>query len=248
MRTRSRTWGVNITTIRPGGGGPGRFVVLEGVEGAGKTTQAQLLSEWLEAEGVPHILAREPGGTAVGEAIRNVVQDRPELDVPPETELLLYVAARAAFVRHIVRPALERGELVVADRFSWSTFAYQGYGRGLDLDAVKAVNAFGTGGLEPDVYLLFDLEVDAGRARQAASGKPDDRIEQAGGSFLERVRDGYHEMVAAEPRAHQIDASGPPAEVFGRVQDVLRSALPETFAPAKVLREEDGSSLGGEVI
>jgi len=227
---------------------PGRFVVLEGVEGAGKTTQARMLSEWLDRVGVPHILAREPGGTEVGEAIRNVVQDRPELDVPHETELLLYVAARAAFVRHIVRPALERGDLVVADRFSWSTFAYQGYGRGLDLEAVRAVNAFGTGGLEPDVYLLFDLDVDSGRARQAASGKPDDRIEQAGQDFLERVRDGYHEMTAAEPRAHLIDAVGSRAEVFGRVQDVLRRALPETFAAAGVFTEEDGSSPGGEVI
>lgn len=208
-----------------------------------------MLTEWLDRLGVAHILAREPGGTEVGEAIRHVVQDRPELDVPRETELLLYVAARAAFVRQIVRPALERGDLVVADRFSWSTYAYQGYGRGLDLDAVKAVNAFGTGGLEPDVYLVFDLEVDAGRARQAASGKPDDRIEQAGTDFLERVRHGYREMTAAEPRAHLIDASGLPEQVFARLQEVLRHALPETFAAAGVFTEdEEGSSLGGEVI
>ena len=225
----------------------GRFIVLEGVEGAGKTTQAELLSEWLEAEGVSHILAREPGGTEVGEAIRNVVQDRPELDVPPETELLLYVASRAAFVRHVVRPALDRGELVVADRFSWSTFAYQGYGRGLDLDSVRTVNAFGTGGLEPDVYLVFDLDVGTGRARQASSGQLDDRIEQAGGEFLERVCLGYREMAGAEPRAHLIDAEGSPEEVFGRVKDVLVSVLPETFAGARVSTRED-TSPGGEVI
>jgi dTMP kinase len=218
---------------------PGRFIVLEGVEGAGKTTQARLLSEWLEAEGVAYILAREPGGTAVGEAIRTVVQDRPELDVPRETELLLYVAARAAFVRQIVRPALERGELVIADRFSWSTFAYQGYGRGLELDAVKAVNAFGTGGLEPALYLIFDLEVGAGRARQAASGQADDRIEQAGDEFLERVRAGYHEMAAAEPRAHLIDASGAPEVVFGRMKEILMRALPETFARGGVSTTEE---------
>lgn len=226
----------------------GRFVVLEGVEGAGKTTQARMLSEWLEAAGVAHVLAREPGGTEVGEAIREVVQDRPELAVPHETELLLYVAARSAFVHEIVRPALARGELVIADRFSWSTFAYQGYGRGLELDAVRAVNAFGTGGLEPDLYLVFDLAVSAGRARQAASGKSDDRIEQAGETFLERVREGYREMTAAEPRAHLIDATGAPEEVFRRVQDVLRRALPETFVDTGVSTEEEASSPGGEVI
>jgi dTMP kinase len=225
----------------------GRFVVLEGVEGAGKTTQARMLSEWLEAEGIAHTLAREPGGTAVGEAIRNVVQDRPELDVPRETELLLYVAARAAFVRQIVRPALERGELVIADRFSWSTFAYQGYGRGLELEAVRAVNAFGTGGLQPAVYLIFDLEVGLGRARQAASGQPDDRIEQAGDEFLERVRAGYHEMAAAEPRAHLIDAGGSPEEVFGRMKDVLMQALPETFGGNRVFMDDDSSPGGGVI-
>jgi len=224
---------------RSPGCSPGCFVVLEGVEGAGKTTQAGMLAEWLDEKGITHILAREPGGTEVGEAIRWVVQDRPELDVPWETELLLYVASRAAFVQQIVRPALERGELVIADRFSWSTFAYQGYGRGLDLEAVRAVNAFGTGGLEPDVYVIFDLDVSAGRTRQAASGQADDRIELAGEDFLERVREGYHEMVAVEPRAHLIDAGGSPDEVFERLKQVLAHALPETFADDGVLTDDE---------
>jgi dTMP kinase len=220
------------------GGNAGTFIALEGVEGSGKTTQVRLLGEWLGVRGIPRTVAREPGGTAVGEAIRSVVQDRTELHVPPETELLLYVASRAAYVAEIVRPALSRGEVVVSDRFSWSTIAYQGYGRELDLDAVRAVNRFGTGGLEPDVYLVFDLPVEVGRARQAASGQSDDRIEQAGSSFLERVRSGYHDLVAAEPRAHIVDATGEPEEVFELALGVLRKMLPETFGGPRVFIED----------
>ena len=120
----------------------GRFVVLEGVEGAGKSTQVRLLGEWLESCDIPFTLTREPGGTEVGEAIRHVVQDRAELSVPPETELLLYLAARAAFVQEVALPVLERGELLIADRFSLSTFAYQGFGRGLDLEEVRRMDRF----------------------------------------------------------------------------------------------------------
>jgi dTMP kinase len=207
----------------------GVFIVLEGVEGAGKTTQARMIGEWLHARGVPHTIAREPGGTAVGEAIRHVVQDRPELEVPPETELLLYVASRAAYVAEIVRPALARGEVVVSDRYSWSTLAYQGYGRELDLEAVLAVNRFGTGGLEPDLYLVFDLPVEVGRARQRASGQSDDRMEQAGPSFLQRVREGYHALAGGNPQARIVEADADPEVVFERVLSALREALPETF-------------------
>ena len=127
---------------------PPRFVVLEGVEGSGKSTQVRLLSAWLAEMGVAHATTREPGGTAVGEAIRGVLLDRDGLEMPPETELLLVLAARAAFVRDVVRPALERGETVLADRFDLSTFAYQGFGRGLDLETVRRLNEFATGGNE----------------------------------------------------------------------------------------------------
>ena len=209
----------------------GPFVALEGVEGAGKTTQARLLAEWLESSGVSFTLAREPGGTEVGEAIRHVVQDRPELTVPHETELLLYLAARAAFVQEIVRPVLERGELFIADRFSMSTYAYQGYGRGLDLEEVRRLDRFATDGLVPDLYLVFDLPVEAGRARQKAGGKEDDRLELEGNDFLEAVREGYHEIVASDGRAHLVDAHGTTDEVHARVRDVLRREMPATFAP-----------------
>jgi len=207
----------------------GPFLVLEGVEGAGKTTQARLLTEWLESAGVAFTLAREPGGTEVGEAIRNVVQDRPELTVPPETELLLYLAARAAFVREIVRPVLDRGELFIADRFSLSTYAYQGYGRGLDLDSVRALDRFATDGLVPDLYLVFDLPVEEGRARQRAGGKEADRLEAAGGEFLERVRRGYQELAAGDERARLVDALGSADEVHTRIRETLRREMPATF-------------------
>ncbi|NNM05794.1 MAG: dTMP kinase, partial [Gemmatimonadetes bacterium] len=120
------------------------FIVLEGVEGAGKSTQARLLSSWFDGLGLEHLVVREPGGTPVGEAIRNVVLDKGGLTMPPETELFLMLGARAAFVRDVVRPALEEGRIVLADRFDLSTFAYQGYGRGLNLDQVTQANAVAT--------------------------------------------------------------------------------------------------------
>ncbi|GMR13908.1 MAG: dTMP kinase [Gemmatimonadota bacterium] len=207
----------------------GRLVALEGVEGAGKTTQADLLTEWLVDLGVRFTAAREPGGTEVGEAIREIVQDRPDLAVPAETELLLYLGSRAAFVREIVRPALDRGELVVADRYSMSTFAYQGYGRGLDLESVRRLDSFATGGLTPDVYLIFDLAAEDGLARQRHGDAGGDRIEREGDAFLKTVREGYLELAQTEPGAHLIDASGDAEAVHRRVREVLIEALPETF-------------------
>jgi len=208
----------------------GGFLVLEGVEGAGKTTQGRLLAEWLESCGVSFTLAREPGGTEVGEAIRNVVQERVELEVPHETELLLYLAARSAFVKEIALPVLERGELLIADRFSMSTYAYQGYGRGLDLDEVRRLDRFATGGLVPDLYVVLDLPVEQGRARQRAEGKEEDRLEGSGEDFLRAVRRGYHELVETDARAHSVDALGTPSEVHDRVRRILRREMPEAFA------------------
>ena len=144
------------------------FVVLEGIEGAGKSTQAQMLSEWMQELGVDHNLAREPGGTPVGEAIREVVLNRRDLDPPPESELFMILAARAAYLRDVVRPTLEAGRVMLSDRYSMSTFAYQGYGRGLDLDAIIAANALATGGLEPDVVFVLDIPVAEGLGRQWA--------------------------------------------------------------------------------
>lgn len=207
----------------------GLFIVLEGVEGAGKSTQASLLSKWFESLGLPYTLAREPGGTPVGEAIRRVVLDRTDLTMPSETELFLILGARAAFVRDVVRPALEIGKVVLADRFDLSTFAYQGYGRGLDLEQVERANEMATGGLSPDLYLVLDLPVEVGLERKGGVGAGD-RIEREGVSFLSRVREGYRTLAETVPNARLIPAHGSSEEVHSSIRRALGEAFPETFS------------------
>ena len=211
----------------------GLFIVLEGVEGAGKSTQARLLARWMDELGVPHTLAREPGGTPVGEAIRQVVLDKGSLTMPPETELFLILGARAAFVREVVRPALEAGEVFLADRFDFSSFAYQGYGRGLELSEVRSANLLATGGLQPDLYLVLDLPVEEGLDRKAGGGDGD-RIEREGPPFLARVREGYRALALEEDRAQLVSAEGSPEQVQERIRRVLVERFPETFAVDRV--------------
>jgi dTMP kinase len=213
----------------------GLFLVLEGVEGAGKTTQTALLAEWLRARGRMVTATREPGGTRVGEAVRAVLLDRHDLELPAESELLLMLAARAAFVRQVVRPALARGDIVVADRFSLSTLAYQGYGRGLELAEVRRLDAFARAGVEPDLVLLLDLPVAEGVARQRAAGKGGDRIERAGADFHARVAAGYRELAqgaAGAGRVRVVDGRGTADAVQGRIRGALQEAFPGTFPAA----------------
>ena len=206
----------------------GLFIVLEGVEGAGKSTQARLLAGWLEGLGLPFTLAREPGGTPVGEAIRGIVLDRDGLRMPPETELFLILGARAAFVDGVVRPALGDGRIVLADRFDFSTFAYQGYGRGLDLARVKDANDMATGGLVPDLYLILDLPVEVGVGRKGGV-EAGDRIEQEGTTFLSRVRAGYQALANESPLACVVDADATVEEVQSALRNILEERFPETF-------------------
>ena len=211
--------------MKPAGGALAPFIVLEGADGVGKTTQVALLGAWLKAAGVRHVLAREPGGTPVGEAIREIVLDRADLTMPAETELLLILAARAAFVRDVVEPALRDGRVVVADRFSLSTLAYQGYGRGLDLELVRSGLRIATGGLEPDLCVVLDLpETEVTRRLTKETASPD-RIEQEGVRFRRAVRDGYLALAASEPSVQIVEASGAPEEVHAR----LRARLVERF-------------------
>jgi len=167
-----------------------------------------------------------------------VLLDRHDLELPAETELLLMLAARAAFVRQVVRPALARGEILVADRFSLSTLAYQGYGRGLDLDQVRRMDAFARAGQEPDLVLLLDLPTEEGVRRQRAAGKGGDRIERAGAEFHERVAAGYRELAAGRGgdgpgSVRVVDARGTAGAVQERLREALRTAFPGTFpAPA----------------
>ncbi len=217
--------------------GRGLFLVLEGVEGVGKTTQARLLLEWMEGLGLPVRLAREPGGTPAGEAIREVLLHREEFHLGAETELLLMLAARAAFVREVVDPTLRAGGIMVSDRFESSTFAYQGYGRTLPLEEVRQLNRFATGGLRPDLVLVLDLPWEEGRARQRRDGKAADRIESEGDGFLQRVREGYRALAREDPGAVLVDA-GPGVEaVQATLRRLLRERFPETFHSARCSEE-----------
>lgn len=186
---------------------PGRFVTLEGGEGAGKSTLIAALAERARAQGLEVLICREPGGTPLGERLREALFGL-ATSPSPLAELFTFAAARAELVRTVIRPALEGGALVLCDRFTDSTLAYQGYGRGLDLDTVRMVNAAATGGLEPDLTLLLDLDPAAGRARGATGGS--DYLEREALAFHERIRAGFRALAAAEPaRWHVLDASQP---------------------------------------
>jgi dTMP kinase len=190
----------------------GRFIVLEGGEGVGKSTQAAALARDLGA-----VLTREPGCTALGEALRGLLlgSDRPA--PVARAEALLMLAARAQHVAEVIEPALARGEDVVCDRYSGSTLAYQGYGRGLDLSELSDLDCWASGGRAPDVVILLDMPVE--RARQRRAGMAPDRIEGEGDEFLERVQAGFRELAAASPgRWKVVDASGDVAEVAAAVR------------------------------
>jgi len=216
----------------PAGSDPvsrGRFVVVEGGEGVGKSTQVRRLRAFLEGRGLPVVVTREPGGTAVGEGIRKLVLHAPRGSLPAETELLLIVAARAACVREVVEPALAAGKWVLADRFELSSFAYQGYGRGLSLDRVGRFNEFATGGLAPDLCIVLDLPVEEGMARQARAGKSRDRFESEGRDFLARVRRGYVELAGSRAGVALVSARGSPDDVEERIRRKVEMAFDEVL-------------------
>src|SRR5687768_3926844 len=207
------------------------FIVFEGVEGCGKSTQARLLSDWLTRQGLPHVLTREPGGTSIGEEARRALLHGG--DVPARTELLLMLAARAAFVDEIVRPALGRGEIVLSDRYELSSFAYQGFGRGLGLDVVKRVNEFATGGLRADVTIVLDVALERATARRAAAGVAADRIERAGDEFHREVARAYRLLSKEEPDVIALSGDDSPELVHAAVVRLLAERFPETFAAAQ---------------
>ena len=191
----------------------GYFITLEGPDGSGKSTQARLLAERLTAAGVPCLAVREPGGTALGEAVRQILLHARDLNPVPAADALLFNAARAQHVAEVIRPALERGDLVVCDRFADSTIAYQGYGAGQPLDQLRALQIFSIGDLEPDLTLLIDLPVQDGLSRK--SGEEITRFEERRDvAFHRRVRDGFLALAAAEPdRFRVIDGTATIEEV-----------------------------------
>ena len=201
----------------------GRFITFEGGEGCGKSTQVVRLAAALEERGLKVLLTREPGGTRLSELIRTLLKDEAEDPPVDRAELLLFLAARAQLVRNVIAPALEAGTWVISDRFSDSTVAYQGYGRGLPVDFVRQANDFACEGLRPDLTFLLDLDPATAerrmRGREAATNTSADRIERAGSGFHARLRKGFLELAAADaPRFSVVDASKSPDEVAGVVR------------------------------
>lgn len=191
---------------------PGILISFEGSEGCGKSTQIGLLRARLEAEGRRVELMREPGGTAIGETIRHLLQHAPEgASMTPETELLLFAASRAQLVREKIRPLLEAGAVVLLDRFLDSTTVYQGIARGLPRESVAAINAFAVGGTLPHLTFLLDMDAATAHQRISQAGRDLDRIESQPLAFFEKVRQGYLEVAAAQPeRLHVLDATQAP--------------------------------------
>ncbi len=197
----------------------GVFITFEGTEGSGKSTQVVRLIERLRAEGHEVVTVREPGGTPTGEAIRNILQhDAAGEDICAETETLLFESSRAQLVSHVIKPALARGAIVISDRFADSTTAYQGYGRGFDVEVLLQLHAFAMGGLEPDITLLVDVDIEEGFRRLQERNKSEnsklDRMERESVEFHQRVYDGYQAMAKRWPnRFCVIDGKREPAAI-----------------------------------
>ena len=204
---------------------PGRFIVLEGIEGTGKSTHAAFLADWLEEQGRQAVSAREPGGTALGERLRDLLLDPGVSPMPPEAELLLMFAARSASIREVIRPALQRGAWVVCDRFVESSYAYQAYGRGVPVEQVRTLDRQIVGELRPDLTIVLDAPPELGLSRKAAPGSKD-RFERESLKFFGRVRAGYLERAAAGGDGFLVvDASRPLAEVQSGLLQALTPLL-----------------------
>lgn len=201
----------------------GLFITLEGPEGAGKSTNREYLAEHLRAQGVDVVLTREPGGTPLAERIRELLLAPSDEPMDADTELLLVFAARAQHLAQVIRPALERGAVVLCDRFTDATYAYQGGGRGLSVARIASLEQFVQGELRPDLTLVFDLPVEIGLSRAAARGRLD-RFEQEGQAFFEAVRQAYLARASAAPQQYTlIDAS----QSLAQVQQALDALLPK---------------------
>ena len=199
-----------------------RFITFEGGDGTGKTTQLRALESHLRGLNRSCVLTREPGGTALGRMLRNVLLEVGDEEIAASSELFLYLADRAQHVKQIIAPALSGGKIVLCDRFSDSTLAYQGYGRGLDLDWLRRLNDTATEGLRPDMSFLLDCPVDVGLARAARRGAREDRFERENLEFHEKVRQGFLALARAEPKRFRVvDASRPVAEVAKQIRAII---------------------------
>ena len=209
------------------------FLTFEGPEGSGKSTQTALLYEALQQQGIPTICTREPGGTTIGEQIRAILHDVKNVNMRPETEVLLYSAARAQLVGQVILPAMKRGEVVISDRYVASTLAYQGYGHGLDLKRLRVITELATGGLHPDLVICLDLDVETGLGRKLEDrqeGRGEwNRMDQLEIAFHRRVRQGYLEM-AQEDQDHWlvIDATQPIGGIHSMVRQRVAMLLDQS--------------------
>jgi len=204
----------------------GFFITFEGIEGCGKSTQLELLKAHLEKKGRAVFSVREPGGTLLGERVRSVLLNGTEEGIDPWAELFLYEACRAQLVAKVIRPALAQGKVVLCDRFFDSTLAYQGFGRGLDVEKIEGLNALATGGLVPDLTFLVDCAEEVGLKRAWARinesmGAREDRFEKEELAFHRRVRDGFLEIARAAPRVKVVDGSREISTVHGEIRDII---------------------------
>jgi dTMP kinase len=219
----------------------GLFITLEGPEGGGKTTHARLLYEYLREEEYPVVLTREPGGTRISDKVRQVLLDPDNTDILPRTEILLFSASRAQLSEEFIRPHLDQGHIVICDRYADSTLAYQGHGLGLDLDTLRAITAFATGGLTPDLTLYLDVPIETGLKRRLGMGNNTnlagggtqlplfdkwDRLDMKELEYHRRVQQGYEQLMQAEPdRWHKVDANRPLDQVQDDIRRKVLSAL-----------------------
>lgn len=202
------------------------FISLEGSEGCGKTSHVPLLADFLRQRGYDVLTTREPGGTSISEQIRAVIHQLENCEMHPRTEILLFQAARAQLVEQVIRPHLIKGGVVICDRYADSTLAYQGYGRQHDLDTLRMLIAFATGGLKPDLTLLLDIDVEEGLRRRMRGGEWN-RMDAQELAFYQRVRQGYHELALAEPgRWVTVNASQP----MNRLQADIRRVVAERLS------------------
>lgn len=217
----------NTSAERHGQAAPGRgiFVTIEGIDGSGKSTHVERLRTALENRGHTVLQLREPGGTAIGESIRQILLSRKNDGMTVEAELLLFEAARAQLVRDVIEPALAAGTIVLSDRFMDSTVAYQGYGRGMDLELIERLNAFAVGSCRPDLTILLDVETGEA-ARRVGKRAETDRMDGAGLAFMERTRSGYLAIAAREPERVRILSALPPKdELHAQIMAIIKEGF-----------------------
>lgn len=202
------------------------FITLEGPDGSGKTTQVQPLADAIRTAGYDLVVTREPGGTEIGDQVRQVIMDLGNTKMFPQAEILLFQASRAQLVRQVILPALAAGQVVLCDRYADSTIAYQGYGHQTNLEELKQIIHFATGGLTPDLTVYLDIEAEAGLRRRSGEGEEWNRLDAYELDFHKRVREGYRQMIAAEPaRWVTIDAGQPVAQVQAEMQTAVLNRL-----------------------